>query len=48
MRLRKRPKRPVWSPSFGVPPSHRLPSWRRFVNDTLWETGDYWDVELEP
>ena len=48
MHLKKPPRRPAWSPSFSVPVTHRLPSWRRFLGDTLWDADGYWDVELEP
>ncbi len=48
MQLLSKPSRPVWTPSFGIPRSHRRPSWRKFLKDSHWETDEYWDVELEP
>jgi 5-methylcytosine-specific restriction endonuclease McrA len=48
MRLRHAPRRPMWSPSFGIPQVQRRDSWRRFMNDDTWNTDGYWDVELEP
>jgi len=42
MKLLKKPRRPRWSPSFGIPLRHRKASWEKFISDV------YWDIELEP
>lgn len=40
LRLHRKPARPRWSPYLSLAGGDRLPSWRRFTPDDLWETSD--------
>jgi 5-methylcytosine-specific restriction endonuclease McrA len=40
LRLLQPPRRPRWSPYLNMSHLERLPSWRRFTPDDLWDIGD--------
>jgi 5-methylcytosine-specific restriction endonuclease McrA len=41
LRLQRKPSRPRWSPYLSLAGGDRLPSWRRFTPDEVWEATEF-------